>query len=99
MHNPVHGRQRIPELLEVSVLDTLESALVTAMTTLAEIYPLPAEMLISTGEYTALHAHSDTVATQSRALHEALRLYRKCLEELPAEPPIDHDDDHDDIRF
>jgi hypothetical protein len=98
---------RNPDLaaLEMSILDTLESALVLTMTGLAEIYPLPATMLIPTGDYTALHAHSDALATQSQALHEALSLYRQCLRELPIEPieppdpPEPPDDDDNDIPF
>ena len=89
----------VPEILEMSILDTLESALVTAMMAFAEVYPFPAEMLIPAGDYTPLHAHSDSVATHSRALHEALRLYRKCLEQWPQEPPAKRISLEEDIPF
>jgi hypothetical protein len=99
MNTQTDNRTHALELIEVSILDTLESALVMTMTMLAEIYPFPTTMLIRTGDYTALHAHSDALATHSRALHEALCLYRQCLEELPVEPPAEHDPPDDDIPF
>ena len=99
MNTPTHNRTHVPEFIEVSILDTLESALLMTMTMLAEIYPFSATMLIRTGDYTALHAHSDALATHGRALQEALCLYRQCLEELPVEPPAEHDPSADDIPF
>lgn len=104
MNTQTDNRTHALALIEESILDTLESSLVMTMTILAEIYPFPSTMLIPTGDYTAIHAHSDALATHSRALHEALGLYRRCLDELPpidtpVEPPPELDPLDDDIPF